>query len=353
VYTWFLAAYKVSVAVGMTGCVMLVCEIFGLGVLLDLLLPKGTCILLIWYGLYFGVLGRDCAEVAADQMVRGGCSCGWRLAAGCRCRRCQGAGAWPAARRRRAAGADGRRCLAVRAGAGDGLGADVASQQLRQLRQQPWGGGAPATSFSCSVDKEPGRCSTAAQRPRRARTQAARAQAADGGARAPPAPQPDAERGALRAAQLLPRPVRARLDHGKKDTCPVCLEKVDLRLVHDKPWDSTNLRWWVLPGPPRGAWGLCPAASLPLGPGAAPRRPGLLQRCRRAPSADGGAAARPPARARRIRMLDAFRYLVVWNPLIFMAFSLLSHFFPHRHGHHHDAGTPPPLPMGAAVPRSL
>ncbi len=88
-YTWFLAAYKVSVAVGMTGYVMLICEIFGLGVLLDLLLPKGTSILLIWYGLYFGVLGRDCAEVAADQMVRGGgwagaarCSCGWRLAAG-------------------------------------------------------------------------------------------------------------------------------------------------------------------------------------------------------------------------------------------------------------------------------
>ena len=30
---------------------------------------------------------------------------------------------------------------------------------------------------------------------------------------------------------------------GKKDTCPVCLEKVDLRSVHDRPWDSTNLNW--------------------------------------------------------------------------------------------------------------
>ena len=24
----------------------------------------------MWYGLYFGVLGRDCAEVASDRMVR-------------------------------------------------------------------------------------------------------------------------------------------------------------------------------------------------------------------------------------------------------------------------------------------
>jgi hypothetical protein len=54
-------------------------------------------------------------------------------------------------------------------------------------------------------------------------------------------------------------------------------------------------------------------------------------------------------------MLDAVRYLVVWNPLIFMAFSLLSHMVPHHHGHHHHHGPnmPPPLPMDAAVPRSL
>jgi RING finger protein 121 len=69
VYTWFLGAYKISTAIGMTGYIMLICEIFGLGIVFDLILPKGTSILLIWYGLYFGVLGRDCAEVAADQMV--------------------------------------------------------------------------------------------------------------------------------------------------------------------------------------------------------------------------------------------------------------------------------------------
>ena len=31
---------------------------------------------------------------------------------------------------------------------------------------------------------------------------------------------------------------------GKKDTCPACLEKVDLRAVfHDRPWETRNLSW--------------------------------------------------------------------------------------------------------------
>jgi hypothetical protein len=35
-----------------------------------LILPQGTSLTLLWYGLYFGILGRDCAEVATDRMVR-------------------------------------------------------------------------------------------------------------------------------------------------------------------------------------------------------------------------------------------------------------------------------------------
>lgn len=31
----------------------------------------GLSLLLLWYGLYFGILGRDLAEVATEQMVRG------------------------------------------------------------------------------------------------------------------------------------------------------------------------------------------------------------------------------------------------------------------------------------------
>jgi RING finger protein 121 len=36
-------------------------------------------------------------------------------------------------------------------------------------------------------------------------------------------------------------------------------------------------------------------------------------------------------------MLDAVRYLVVWNPLIFMTVSVLFHLFaPHPHHHEHN-----------------
>ena len=32
---------------------------------------------------------------------------------------------------------------------------------------------------------------------------------------------------------------------GKKDVCPVCLEKVDLRALYsDRPWETRNLSWW-------------------------------------------------------------------------------------------------------------
>lgn len=49
---------------------------------------------------------------------------------------------------------------------------------------------------------------------------------------------------------------------GKKDSCPCCLEKVDLRdLYAQRPWETKNLSW--------------------------------------------------------IQMLDALRYMVVWNPIIF------------------------------------
>lgn len=31
---------------------------------------------------------------------------------------------------------------------------------------------------------------------------------------------------------------------GKKDVCPVCLEKVDMKdLCSDKPWETQNLSW--------------------------------------------------------------------------------------------------------------
>ena len=69
VYSYFLGIYKVSVGVGIAGYALLVLEFCGIGAFLRPALAPTACLMLLWYGLYFGVLGRDCAEVAADRMV--------------------------------------------------------------------------------------------------------------------------------------------------------------------------------------------------------------------------------------------------------------------------------------------
>jgi hypothetical protein len=61
--------YKVSVAVGVAGYALVILEIAGCGMFLRSVFTPLFPFLLLWYGLYFGVLGRDCAEVAADRMV--------------------------------------------------------------------------------------------------------------------------------------------------------------------------------------------------------------------------------------------------------------------------------------------
>lgn len=70
VYTFFLAVYKTSVFVGFGGYVLLVLELLGIGLLMRPVLSPVLSIQMLWYGLYFGVLGRDCAEVVSDTLVR-------------------------------------------------------------------------------------------------------------------------------------------------------------------------------------------------------------------------------------------------------------------------------------------
>ena len=42
---------------------------------------------------------------------------------------------------------------------------------------------------------------------------------------------------------------------GKKDVCPVCNEKVDLRhLYSDRPWETQNLSWCAAGGGGGGEW---------------------------------------------------------------------------------------------------
>ena len=73
VYSYFLGIYKVSVGVGIAGYALLVLEFCGVGAFLRPAIAPTACLMLLWYGLYFGVLGRDCAEVAADRMVSLSC----------------------------------------------------------------------------------------------------------------------------------------------------------------------------------------------------------------------------------------------------------------------------------------
>ncbi|EFJ52149.1 hypothetical protein VOLCADRAFT_120375 [Volvox carteri f. nagariensis] len=68
IYTFFLGVYRASKVVGVVGYCLVLAEVFGMGPLLHLVLPKDLPIDLVWYGLYFGILGRDCAQVATDSL---------------------------------------------------------------------------------------------------------------------------------------------------------------------------------------------------------------------------------------------------------------------------------------------
>lgn len=196
VYSWFLGVYRVSKVMGIVGYILLVVEGTGAGVFLRTFLPKDIALDMLWYGLYFGVLGRDCAEVASNRM------------------------------------------------------ASSVSRNMNARINDCGICGNPFNDFSHLGEE----------------------------------------------SAIEEKTVQLECKHcfhdlcvrgwtmvGKKDTCPVCLEKVDLRALYaDRPWETRNLTW--------------------------------------------------------IQMLDAVRYLVVWNPVIFMAVSVLFHLLaPHPHTHPHLA----------------
>lgn len=196
VYGWFLGAYKVSVAVGVAGYMLLVLDMFGVGLLLARWVEPGLSLLLLWYGLYFGILGRDLAEVASEQMANV-IGSGKRLTSTVN-----------------ACGICGGELKDF-----SHLGEESLAEPVRQLACK-----------HCFHEL------------------------------------------CIRGWTIV----------GKKDVCPVCLEKVDMRdLYADKPWETQNLSW--------------------------------------------------------IQMLDAIRYMIVWNPLIFLAFSVLAKMFPHHHVTRHIA----------------
>lgn len=174
----------------MAGYILLLVGIFGAGIAPQQpLLNPGFALTLLWYGLYFGILTRDCAEVASDRIAS-------RL------------------------GGVRRMAVSVRDCAICG----------NELTDGPLSSG-----------------SNGANTPREPSVQ-------------------------LSCKHLFHNDcMRGWLIIGKKDSCPTCNEKVDLRaLYRDKPWETTNLSW--------------------------------------------------------IQMLDFFRYMVVWQPTILLGlhFALLA-----------------------------
>ena len=71
VYKWFYLIYKISYALGVCGYTVIMCTLLNLN-LIFLIRPEKAMdfgLLLLFYGLYYGVLGRDFAEICSEKMA--------------------------------------------------------------------------------------------------------------------------------------------------------------------------------------------------------------------------------------------------------------------------------------------
>ncbi|XP_076193649.1 RING finger protein 175 [Aptenodytes patagonicus] len=71
VYKWFLLIYKLSYAVGIVGYLAIMFTMFGFNLFFRIESDDcmGFAMTLLFYGLYYGVMGRDFAEVCSDHMA--------------------------------------------------------------------------------------------------------------------------------------------------------------------------------------------------------------------------------------------------------------------------------------------
>ncbi len=71
VYKWFLWLHKLSYILGIAGYLVIMGTLLGINVLLRVK-PTDSMdvgIMLLFYGLYYGVLGRDFAHICTDRMA--------------------------------------------------------------------------------------------------------------------------------------------------------------------------------------------------------------------------------------------------------------------------------------------
>jgi Ring finger domain len=265
VFTWFLVTHNVCIAIGATGYVFFLLEMLGAKPLVDFILGKGGSFNLLLYGLYFGVLGRDAAELASTGLVRA-------------------------------------------------LG-KVASSSMRAMHTVLFLLG-PQLLYCCYVDAyDHASLVLAASECKESRTlnllRSMQAATMSFGRKLAVNPRECAlctktlddmsHVGGEQPAEATIQLPCKHLFHelcikgwtmvGKKDTCPTCMEKVDLKkLYSDRPWETRNLQW--------------------------------------------------------IGMLDFLRYMVVWYPLIMIGITSMLHLL------HLDPPRPPPelLPAPPHVP---
>ncbi|XP_020367829.1 RING finger protein 175 [Rhincodon typus] len=71
VYKWFLLIYKISYAVGIVGYLAVMFTMFGFNLFFRIKTEDSMDfgVILLFYGLYYGVMGRDFAEICSDYMA--------------------------------------------------------------------------------------------------------------------------------------------------------------------------------------------------------------------------------------------------------------------------------------------
>jgi len=76
VYGWFYLMWRISYSVSIAGYILIMCDLLGLSRAISVSLwepimqyTTPLAVLLIFYGLYFGVLSRDCAEMCTDRVA--------------------------------------------------------------------------------------------------------------------------------------------------------------------------------------------------------------------------------------------------------------------------------------------
>ena len=68
VYSFFSLAYRLFNVLALLGYLLLIATILGLDVLMGQFLPSSG-VLLLFYGMYYGVMGRDCAEMCSGSYI--------------------------------------------------------------------------------------------------------------------------------------------------------------------------------------------------------------------------------------------------------------------------------------------